>query len=37
MREPLIDVAGDVQRINDPALNSSFRVLGATWEAAQGL
>jgi hypothetical protein len=34
MRDPMIYVATDVQRINDPALNTSFRALGATWEAA---
>jgi hypothetical protein len=37
MHDPMIDVATDVQRINDTALNTSFGALGATWEAASGL
>lgn len=36
LRVPLVDVGRNVQRVDDPALVSSYRVLAATWQAAIG-
>ncbi len=37
LRGPLVDHGLEVQRVDDPALVSSYRVLAASWEAAVGL
>ena len=36
LRGPLVNHGREVQRVADPALVSSFRVLAATWDAAVG-
>ena len=37
LRDPLIDLGGEVQRIDDAPLTAAYRNVAATWQAGLGL